>query len=292
MRGTRLNFSVCIALILGGLAGCESSSSGGGGTKGTGNGPCQEPAQCSEGVCLDVNGESYCTRECGNCPSGMICDSTLFGPLGISVCVKGAQDNPSAPPKPTEPPRAPCSTDADCQAVDSKLVCATYGGEKDCTRTCTETSQCHFSTSQMGMNISMRFLSCQPDQGNKGRNVCLPDPSCQGQAFQNCITFEIGGLPQEDAHGDDVIVGAPDATASEVQPDTGAVDTAPAKDTAPEHGGSYVPPACEDDLDCGQAPDAYCDKITKTCQVPCKNDEDCEDWLPGKGTHCVLGTCH
>ena len=80
----------------------------------TGKGPCADGSQCSSGICVEINSDSYCSQTCGACPAGMYCDAQLFATMGIKVCVKGRA---SAPAKVQSPPRLPCRTDAQCQGA-------------------------------------------------------------------------------------------------------------------------------------------------------------------------------
>lgn len=271
---SRITCMVAVALFLI-LQCCSSGNGNGDGKKSTGEGPCQEAEECSDGVCLEVNGDSYCSRECGDCPSDMVCDDTLFGALGLSFCVKSPPDSPGQPPAPTEPPRVPCTSDDECRVIDPGLVCATFEGKRDCTISCTDTSQCHFSMSQAGIDISLEFLSCQQDQGDSSRNVCLPDPACEGAAFSNCVTYNINPVS--------------DADSGDIPSDWFPNDTS--EDIPSDDSGGYIHPSCEDDLDCMQSPDAYCDPVMKVCFVPCDGNEDCEYWLPGSGTECIAEVC-
>lgn len=135
----------------------------------TGKGPCKDPEQCRSGVCVEVNGDSYCSQACGSCPAGMYCDANLFSMLGMKVCLKGRSE---APVKPEAPPRLPCKTDDNCQGA---LVCAQMMGHKDCTLPCTTNAQCE---APEVMGVKMDFLSCQLDEGKRGRKACLPKREC------------------------------------------------------------------------------------------------------------------
>jgi len=135
----------------------------------TGKGPCKQPSQCKRNLCLEVNGQSYCSQSCGRCPAGMYCDKNLFGMLGLSVCVKGSQERPV---KPEALPRIPCRADTDCLGA---LVCAQKMGMRDCTRECSADADC--ATPEM-MGVKIDFYECSFDEGKRGRRACLPKDSC------------------------------------------------------------------------------------------------------------------
>lgn len=139
------------------------------GKRPTGKGPCKDGARCREGVCVEVNGDAYCSKTCGDCPAGMYCDANLFAMVGMKVCLKGRSN---APVKPEAPPRLPCKTDDNCQGA---LICAQMMGHKDCTLPCATNRQCEMPEM---MGVKMDFMSCQLDEGNRGRKACLPKRKC------------------------------------------------------------------------------------------------------------------
>lgn len=243
------------------LASCGGGSAG---ERQVGSGPCSEPSQCASRLCLEINGESYCSQECGTCPSGMYCDSALFSPIGLSVCVKGAASTPVQPQ--TELPSLPCKTDADCP---SGLVCATFKGQKDCTKECSNSDQC--APTQL-CPFKLDFMECSKDEG-ADRTVCLPKQQCS-LSPQSCITVVPDcAFPAPDAGGQ------PDA----IEPDTGAQDT-----------GLPSPPGCEEgacDGPCcpyGACLDTcYADCMTKVCTDP-MNFEQCVSCLGACEDKCGL----
>ncbi len=141
-----------------------------GGKIATGKGPCKDADQCSSGLCVEVNGDSYCSQACGDCPSGMYCDAQLFAMMSLKVCAKGSTEAPAKVEK--APPRLPCKTDKQCSGG---LVCAEAFGIKDCTLPCTQETQCKM-TEMMG--VKMDFMTCAADQAKKTRKACLPKKEC------------------------------------------------------------------------------------------------------------------
>lgn len=189
---------VCLSL---GLAtfGCDDGGDGDGGGggsgdggagsnpggKATGQGPCEAASECANDVCVALidgnNPPVYCTQLCGSCPDGFYCDSSTFGLIGLNFCRFGATE-PAMPETPPEPPRVPCTTDADCEGA---LVCATWMGERNCTRPCSVEDDCTISLG----GVTFDLATCGQDE-SQDRTVCLPDEDCFPNA-QSCI----GGLP-------------------------------------------------------------------------------------------------
>lgn len=145
--------------------------------KATGEGPCGEPSECKNNVCVAIidgnNPPNYCTQQCSGsnpCPSGFWCDSETFQLVGLSFCRFGATE-PENPEPPSEPPKLPCKTDDDCEG---DTVCAEFQGERECTITCTSETDCDVPS--VG-GISVDLLTCGQDEG-QDRTVCLPDLDC------------------------------------------------------------------------------------------------------------------
>jgi len=139
------------------------------GKKSTGKGPCDGPEDCQSGICIEIDGRSYCSRSCGHCPAGMYCDDKLFGMLNLKVCVMGSESSPAAP---KTPPKIPCRTDDGCPGA---LVCAQMMGTRDCTIECTSDAQCEMPE-MTGVKYS--FMECGLDEGKRGRKACLPKRKC------------------------------------------------------------------------------------------------------------------
>ncbi len=150
----------------------------------TGKGPCKDAGRCRGGVCVEVNGDSYCSEACGDCPAGMYCDARLFSAIGMKVCLRGTTN---APVKPEAPPRLPCKVDDHCQGA---LVCAEMMGHKDCTLPCKRNAQCE-APEIMGMKLD--FLSCQLDEGNRARKACLPKRKCLSNPA-SCMSLNPGAM--------------------------------------------------------------------------------------------------
>jgi hypothetical protein len=180
--------AVLLAPACGGGAGGDGQSSGSldaaltGGTKATGEGPCDSAEECEGGVCVAlIDGQNppvYCTQECGSCPDGFFCDTQTFALAGLSFCRFGGSAGQADPPE--EPPRLPCKGDEECS---DGMVCATFMGERDCTIPCSDESACSISLD--GFTFDMH--TCGADQTpGEDRQVCLPDPSCFPDV-QSCI---------------------------------------------------------------------------------------------------------
>src|SRR5206468_3342432 len=115
--------------------------------------------------------EGACTLQCSAsadaCGGTASCDGV--GSLTVNVCQpKKAAPSQSDPPDPKSQPKLSCSTDAECSKLESGAVCAEWHGEHDCTIKCTEDSQCN--PPAVG-GVSIDFLACQADEGNKSRMV-------------------------------------------------------------------------------------------------------------------------
>jgi hypothetical protein len=147
-----------------------------------GKGPCKAAEACQGGVCIEVNGRSYCSQTCElACPAGMYCDDKLFEVLSLKVCAKGSE---AAPVKPEQgPAKLPCQIDRECPGG---LVCAEAMGVKDCTIECRGSDQCRIPEL---MGVKMDFLTCAPDEANRARTACLPKRECLANPM-SCISVE------------------------------------------------------------------------------------------------------
>jgi len=154
------------------------------GKKKTGKGPCKEAAQCRQNVCVEINGDSYCSKSCGRCPAGMYCDDQLFQMLGLKVCVKGRA---KAPVKPETPPRLPCKQDRECSGA---LVCAQKMGQRDCTLECKTDADCEMPEM---LGVKFDFLECALDEGKRGRKACLPKDACLKNPM-SCMKVNAGTM--------------------------------------------------------------------------------------------------
>lgn len=93
-------------------------------------------------------------------------------------------------PSPQAQPAIRCRTDAECQAFDTRAICAQFQGKRDCTIRCSQETECDPPT--LG-GPKLDFLTCIPDEGDNSRTGCLPDARC----FDNpaaCIEGLPGGL--------------------------------------------------------------------------------------------------
>ncbi len=135
----------------------------------SGKGPCRQASQCRRGVCLELNGRSYCSQPCGRCPAGMYCDENLFRTFGLNICVKGRAGRPV---QPKALPRLPCRTDAECQGA---LVCAQRMGLRECTLECGSNEDCRLPEVS---GVGFDFYECAFDEGRRGRRACLPRARC------------------------------------------------------------------------------------------------------------------
>lgn len=149
----------------------------------TGKGPCRDGAECREGVCVEINEKTFCSKACGRCPAGMACDAELFKRVGLSVCVPQATKQTKKPPQ--APPRLPCSSDTECPGA---LVCGQKMGMRDCTLPCTENAQCEMPPV---LGARFDFFACQADDGQPSRTACLPKKACMMNPM-SC--FSMGGV--------------------------------------------------------------------------------------------------
>ncbi|MFT3768095.1 MAG: hypothetical protein QM820_21810 [Minicystis sp.] len=179
---------VLLSIGLVALSGCSAKGGTGSGTS------CQLSADCGAGeVCVTLGSESACTLNCSvsadACGGSGSCEGV--GAVGVSVCQE-SKPAPSTdnPPDPKEQPKLACKTDKDCSAIKAGMVCGEWEGERDCTIPCTEDAQCNPPPID---GIGTKFASCQKDQGDASRTVCLPRKEC----FTNptsCVTFPGGGF--------------------------------------------------------------------------------------------------
>lgn len=173
---------------------CGGSDESSGG-KTIGQGPCVQPSDCSTGLCLEINGESYCSQECGSCPSGMYCDAALFGAIGLNVCVKGTDQTPVQPQQ--KPPVVPCMNDKDCP---NGLVCATYKGEKGCTKSCDKDSDCG---PIVICPYKIELLSCGKDE-SQNRQVCVTKDICTTNP-ESCFVLDMNCSPLQPDEPDAIV---------------------------------------------------------------------------------------
>lgn len=150
----------------------------------TGKGPCKTSSNCKSGLCVEVNGDSFCSQTCGSCPAGMYCDAQLFSAMGMKVCVKGREE---APVQPKAPARMPCAKDAECSGA---LICAQMMGHKDCTLPCKRNAACEMPAV---MGVKFDFMACQVDEGDRSRKACLPKKACLGNPA-GCMTLSATGM--------------------------------------------------------------------------------------------------
>ena len=109
----------------GALVACGESSSGGGPS-------CETLADCAAGtVCVNSGGAgSFCLPDCSisasECSASATC--TGVGSTSVSICEEPKEETSSggeqSAPEPEEEPRIPCKTDAECDALQSGLICA------------------------------------------------------------------------------------------------------------------------------------------------------------------------
>ncbi len=144
----------------------------------TGKGPCTQPSTCADGLCVEIDHESYCTSACGRCPPGMYCDQTLFQEIGLAVCLRG-----TGQARLEAPPRLPCARDDQCPGA---MICAQKMGVRDCTIPCETDEQCA-APEVAGMRID--FMECAVDEAKRTRRACLPKESCI-RAPMSCLGID------------------------------------------------------------------------------------------------------
>ena len=160
-----------------------------------GEAPCQSNSDCTGGmVCVSFgSGAGVCTPTCS--VSGDECSGTAgcsgVGTLSVSVCQETSTDGEA--PAPEEQPRVPCTTDAECAAIQPGIICAEFEGVRDCTIPCTVEGDCDLP-SVGGMSVD--FMTCIADErSDQTRTACLPDKAC----FTNPMTcIDMGALPPGD----------------------------------------------------------------------------------------------
>lgn len=149
---------------------------------------CETSSECGSAVCVRVGDAAACAPKCSvsanECSGGASCQG--LGSVEVNVCAPAPKD--PAQPTVEEQPRVSCKTDTDCSSLDSRAVCAEWNGLRDCTIPCTANDQCN-PPSLDGMT-KVEFYSCQPDQGQTTRTVCLPREECLTNPT-NCITVNI-----------------------------------------------------------------------------------------------------
>lgn len=183
----------------------------------TGKGPCRNGAECQEGVCVEIDDRSFCSKACGACPAGMACDAKLFERVGLSVCVPRATAQADKPPK--EPPRLPCERDEACPGA---LICAQKYGARDCTLPCTEKEDCAVPPM---MGVQYDFFACLPDDAKPERQACLPRKECTMNPL-SCVSMgglmgtirQLKELEPEDPFGDPTAEAMPEPAAPPAAP--------------------------------------------------------------------------
>ncbi|MBT3221451.1 MAG: hypothetical protein HN348_20400 [Proteobacteria bacterium] len=125
------------------------------------------------GVCVPV-----CSAQANECSGSAQCAGV--GSLEVDVCQEPVDDAKDAP-------HIPCTTDEECDSLQSGTICAEFQGQRDCTISCDKESACDMPT--IG-GVGMDFLTCIPDEGDTSRDACLPDEAC----FDNPLDC-ILGLP-------------------------------------------------------------------------------------------------
>lgn len=183
-------------VVVGALAACGSSTSSEPGGGGAGGQACETTSQCGSNVCVRVGDVATCSPKCSvngdECSGSTSCQG--IGTFSVNVCAaKPSEANGAASPKPDEQPRLPCKTDADCQPIDARAICAQWKGARDCTIACTSNDVCK-EPPVAGVEID--FESCQTDEGNTARKACLPREECEANPL-SCIKVpgSSGGVP-------------------------------------------------------------------------------------------------
>lgn len=162
----------------------------GGGDIGSGA-SCKTAGDCESGeVCVTVGSESACTLNCSAsvdaCGGTASCEGV--GSVGVSVCQE-KKSSSNDPPSPKTQPKLACATDKDCSAIHSGTVCGEWMGEHDCTIACSSDDVCNPPPAG---GFATHFLSCQQDQGDQSRKVCLPREECF-QDPTSCVDFPGSG---------------------------------------------------------------------------------------------------
>ena len=124
------------------------------------------------------------------------------GSTSVSICEEPKEETSSggeqSAPEPEEEPRIPCKTDAECDALQSGLICAQFQGQRDCTIPCSQESD--RDTPAVG-GMSIDFMTCIADEGDSSRNACLPDVACFNNPM-DCVTMpgmdDMGGMDDMD----------------------------------------------------------------------------------------------
>ncbi len=154
--------------------GDDGSGTNSGSESGGSDGACLSTEECSAGIVCITYGSvgGVCTPQCtasvDECMGEASCAGV--GATSVNVC-----QEPKPDPKPEEEPTIPCMSDAECDAVESGLICVTWKGESDCTRPCTEESECDVPS--VG-GITADFLTCLVDEDDTSRKGCVPDEAC------------------------------------------------------------------------------------------------------------------
>ena len=176
MRSLFMLFNALLVLAIS-VVGCDSDGTSSLRTAG----PCDTMSDCEGGtVCVVTAGVGLCSFDCSvssdECGASASCKG--IGALEINVCQEAEEEKAPEEVKEDDTPYIPCTTDAECQALDSGAICAEFQGRKDCTIPCStqgEKSGCNMPPM---MGVSLDFMICNPDEAQPERLACLPDAAC------------------------------------------------------------------------------------------------------------------
>ena len=134
MRSLFILFNALLILAIS-VVGCDSEGTGSLRTAG----PCDTMSDCEGGtVCVVTAGVGLCSFDCSvssdECGASASCKG--IGALEINVCQEAEEEKAPEEVKEDDIPYIPCTTDAECQALDSGAICAEFQGRKDCTIPC------------------------------------------------------------------------------------------------------------------------------------------------------------
>jgi hypothetical protein len=147
---------------------------------------CETATDCEgASVCVSRGDSRRCEITCSvganECGGSAGCSGV--GVLDVNVCSEPPPEGEA--PAAEEQSRIACITDADCDALDAGTICVEWMGERDCTRPCTQESQC--TTPSVG-GITTDFLTCGDDEANSARKGCIPDERCLTNPA-SCVSF-------------------------------------------------------------------------------------------------------
>lgn len=169
----------------------DNNNNGGGDSEnntGSQEGECKTVSDCNDGyACLYAEEKSICTPICSGsmdeCGAEASCGGV--GLLSVNVCKPEQSEEEAADPE--KQPSLPCTSDADCEALQAGTICATWKEQSDCTIPCSSESDCDLPLSS---GVSIDFMTCIDDEA-KERTACLPDEKCI-ENIMNCITGDVG----------------------------------------------------------------------------------------------------